>query len=134
MSVTEDSVKKVFKNIEDIYDRRRAAVYALSLDYAAKALAEFKRRQPRGIGNSGDFWTNQSSQAADRVFSDAYIQGEVIGWFLAHAVDYGVYLELANDRQNEALTPIIRELAPKFRRAIKDMYGYGRGYTPKVVK
>lgn len=122
MSVTSESVKKVKRNISNVFLRRRAIVYAISLDFAARALQEFQKRQPSGTGVEGDFWTNQSNQARDRVFADAFIEGEVIGWFLAHAVEYGVYLELANDRQNEALRPIVLRFSTRFYRAVTDVF------------
>lgn len=105
-----------------IYDRQRAAVYALCVAWAGYALAEFREKQPNGSGNGGAYWDNQTGVAAAEVFSDAFIDGEDLGWFISHAVEYGVYLELANNRQNESLRPIVMEQFPKFMDAVKAIY------------
>lgn len=100
-----------------IYGERSVKLFALSLSYAGKAINLFRQRQ------SGDqYWSNQTRQALDRMFSNAFIDGDSIGWFLSHGVEYGVYLELANDRQNEAIRPIIQELAPQFFKDVKELF------------
>ena len=84
-------------------------LFALSLSYAGKAINQFRAFQDGNV-----FWDNQTNQAQNRMFSNAFIEKDVVGWFLSHDVEYGVYLELANDRQNEAIKPIIEILAPQF--------------------
>lgn len=114
----EDDVAKVKGNIGSIYERRRQAVYALSLNYAARALSAFRSAQ-----SQERFWKNQTKQALNRMFSDAQLTDNVVSWFMAHGVSYGVYLELANDRQHEALRPIIAALFPRFKRDLDQIYG-----------
>jgi len=46
-----------------------------------------------------------------------------VGFFLAHTQQYGVYLELANNRQNEAIRPVINEMLPLFQKDLKKLYG-----------
>jgi hypothetical protein len=72
----------------------------------------------------GTYWINQTNIAKDTVFSQAFKEegGQVLGFFLAHAIQYGVYLELANDRQNEALRPIINEYMPQFKARLEKLY------------
>lgn len=110
---------EVSKNLGEIYARKRAAVYALCLYYAALVHAEFVKRQ---LNRDAGFWTNQTRSAALLVFADAFSDRDEIGFFLAHTVEYGVYLELANDRQNEALRPLIEEFFPKFRADLEAIY------------
>ena len=93
------------------------AVFALSLEFAAKALNDFRQRQ-----GTNEFWTNRTKIAKDTVFADAFLEQNIVGWFIAHSVEYGVYLELANNRQNEALRPIIRKWVKPFRRELKKLY------------
>jgi hypothetical protein len=107
----------VIKNINRIYDKRRAALIALSKAYAARAVQLFKDMQ----GNE-EFWENQTFQAKDSVFGDSIDEADFVGFFLAHGKDYGVYLELANDRQNEALRPIINALWPDYIKDVKRIY------------
>jgi hypothetical protein len=117
MSVIEDT-RKVLLRTRKIYERRRLAVYALSLNYAAQALRLFQERQ------SGDlYWNNQTKQAYQRMFANAEMTEKVVSWFMAHGVDYGIYLELANNRAHEAIRPIINELYPRFREDLERLYG-----------
>ena len=46
----------------------------------------------------------------------------VIGWFLAHGIEYGVYLELANDGQNAAIRFNVELLAQDFFDDVKELY------------
>jgi hypothetical protein len=111
-------VNTVKRNISGIYDRRKAALFALSLRYAALAVSTFRARQ-----TNDKYWENQTFQARDSMFADAFFITTSVGWFMAHGIEYGVYLELANDRKNEAIRPIIAELAPKFYADARRIYG-----------
>jgi hypothetical protein len=46
---------------------------------------------------------------------------DTVGWFLAHATDYGVYLELANDRKHAALLPTTLRYYSRFMRDLKSI-------------
>ena len=124
---------EVARNLDAIYARKRAAVFALCLEYAARILAEFRVQQMVGPGGGswidryngqgkGRYWNNQTETAAKTVFSDAFTDGDEIGFFIAHMVEYGVYLELANDRRYEALRPLIEKFYPLFRRDLQAIY------------
>jgi hypothetical protein len=115
-------VEKVKKRIRSIYDVRRAQIYGISLQYAAMALRDFQIQQRISPHSFGNFWNNQTAQAAARVFSRAFKDERSVGWFLAHGVFYGVYLELANDRKHEALRPIVQQYAEKFLKDIRKLY------------
>lgn len=107
--------------LPEVFRRRKAAAFALCLYYAAQALQMFQKKQLIGQLN-GTYWINRTEIAARTVFSDAYEEPEAVGWFLAHMQEYGIYLELANDRQNEAIRPIIEELYPKFKKDLRKIY------------
>lgn len=111
------NVNPVVKRVTTIYERRAAAVYATSLEYAAIALRYFRQVQ-----DTGGFWENRTSEALNRMFSDAFKDKNEIGWLMAHGVDYGVYLELANDRRNEAIRPIIQRFSGRFFKAVEKIY------------
>lgn len=119
MSATDDA-KRVSNNIKEIYNRRLIALYALSLDFAARAIREFRTRQ-----SGGEFWENRTRQALDRMFADGFYDFEqsIIGWFMAHGVEYGPYLELANDRRHAAIVPIVEQFADAFFKAAKEIIG-----------
>ena len=110
-------MNNVLGRIGKIYDRRKAALYALSLQYAALALNNFRLRQAQD-----EFWNNQTFSAMNLVFSDAFFRGDVVGWFLAHGVEYGVYLELANDGKNQALRPVVSNFVQPYFRDAKALY------------
>ena len=99
----------MIQNVEEIFQRRRQALYALSLYYAALALQDFRAKQ----GNDF-YWINRTFTAKDTVFSDAFFDGDNVGWFIAHAVEYGVYLELANDGKHQALRPTVNNFAIRY--------------------
>jgi hypothetical protein len=113
---------EVSKNLDAIFANKRKSVMALCLAFAGQILAEFRVRQPLGQGVVGQYWTNRLNIAAPAVFSDAFIDGDDLGFFIAHMEDYGVYLELANDRKHEALRPLIEEFYPKFKAALEYIY------------
>lgn len=117
MGVGQD-VNQVQRNIHSIYNRRRAALFALALRYAGLALQFFRQQQA-----TGKYWENQTNTAMNAMFSDAFISGDVVGWFMAHGVQYGVYLETANDRQNEAIRPVLAMFSPRFIRDARKLFG-----------
>jgi len=120
---TEDDVRRVQKNIADIYEVRKAYIYALCVAYAGYALRRFRSRQPAMIGARGRYWVNRTGQAAARFFAKAFKRGTTLGWMVAHGVPYGVYLELANDRRNQAIKPIIEAFSGPFFTAVRDYVG-----------
>ena len=117
MSTVED-VNKVIRNIERIYERKKTALYALSLNYAAIALQDLRREQ----GND-KYWENQTFTAVDSVFSDAFFDSASIGWLIAHGVEYGIDLELANNGKHQALKPTINKYAKQFIADAKQLMG-----------
>lgn len=121
MSVKDDT-NKVKKNIRSIYQRREAAVLAESINFAAIILNYFQSVQLTGTGSHGQFWMNQTEAAARQFFVIPFKQGSTLGIRIAHGIDYGKFLELANDRQNEAIRPLIRRFFTRYHSAIKKIY------------
>lgn len=107
---TAGDVNKVQKNISNAYEKKRAALFALSLFYAGKIINDFRQIQE----GAELYWNNQTGLAAATMFSEAFQDDNIIGFFLSHFQRYGIYLELANDRQNEAIRPLIQKWAPLF--------------------
>jgi len=111
------NVAEVSKNIENLYDKRRVAVYALCLNYAARALRYFRQEQRQEW-----YWDNQTNIAMNTVFSKAFKDDNTLGFFLAHTQQYGIKLELGNNRRHEALRPIINKYLPKFQADLAKLY------------
>lgn len=118
LSELKASVDAVKANIEAMWGRRRAAVLALCAQYAGYALQNFRMKQAQS-----KFWTNRTGIARDTVFSGVISERAVAGFFLAHAVEYGIYLELANDRKYEALLPTVAGLYSRFKRDLEEVLG-----------
>ena len=115
---TAKDVKTVSTKIIKIYAQREAAAFALAQSFAIKAHNIFKTNQ-----SAGKYWSNKTFNAFDRVFANAFHDSTGVGFFLAHGIEYGIYLELANDRKHKALKPIMSGLAISFIRRLKNMYG-----------
>ena len=113
----ENNVAEVSKNIENLYDKRRVAVYALCLNYAARVIRYFRQEQRQEW-----YWDNQTNIAMNTVFSKAFKEDDTLGFFLAHTQQYGIKLELGNNRQHAALNPIINKYLPKFQADLAKLY------------
>ena len=105
-------------SLKAVFDRRVAALYAYANQLAEEALQEMQTEQ---AGN--EYWNNETRQALLRLFSDAFMEDDAVGFFLAHGVEYGVWLELANDRQNEILRPKAEKYALKLKLFAQELFG-----------
>jgi len=112
-----DNIDGVKKNIASIFDKRKIAILALAFQYAGYADKYFNDNQARN-----EYWNNQSYDAKNRMFTDAKIEGNIIFWRMGHGVEYGPYLELANNGRNQAIRPIIQKYAGRFFRDVKELY------------
>lgn len=110
-------------NIKKILTVKRVAqIEALNRLYAVLVLEDFQKDQKTGIGNPGKYWHNITEQAAGRMFAKDFKEGNTLGFYLSHAVDYGVWLTLCNDRRHDALTPIIRRFAGRYLKDVKKLF------------
>jgi len=92
------------------------------LRWAAEMLNRFRRDQPAAPGTKGKFWNNQTGQASARMLTRAIKYSDGAAFRMQHGVNYGVYLELANDRRYQAIAPMILEVYPLFNQELKDLY------------
>ncbi len=113
----EDDVKQVLKNIDNIYKRYRIAVKEIAKHYALKAKADFVKEQ-----GEEKYWENQTNQAMDRMFTKAFVELSIVGWFMAHGVEYGPYLELANNGQNQSIRPTMAKFAAPFLKDVQEIF------------
>ena len=112
---TAGDVNKVKRNIASKFERNKAALFILSLDYAGRIINDFRQIQE----GSELYWNKQTGLAQATMFSDAFQTDDEVGFFLSHFQRYGIYLELANDRQNEAIRPLILKWAPRYFKAAR---------------
>lgn len=113
MSASQDAAK-VAKYLRGYYVRKLAALQALAKTLAEEMLADFQTRQGFAQETRGEFWHNRFSEAVRKVYAEDFTTESKLGFFIAHGVYYGVYLELANDRKYEALRPMIEEWGNRF--------------------
>jgi hypothetical protein len=119
MSADDNGAADVQKNLEALFKRKKSKALALCRKYATRAQEEFLRRQGTEQLDEGEFWTNRTSQAAKLVTGFTDSGADYVSFGLAHRMEYGVYLELANNRKHEALHPIIAGLASDFKEEVK---------------
>ncbi len=103
--------------ISNLLERKKAAVYAICLRYATEALNYFKQQQ---AGEA--YWKNQTFQAMDEMTTGGIREKEIMGWFIAHGVEYGIDLELGNNGRNEAIKPVIDHFKADFFADIGKIY------------
>ena len=115
--VSKRQIATVMRNVEAASTRKVIASIALCRYYSAKALELFRRFQ-----GFNEFWNNQTGTAYARVFSGNIAEDREIGFYIAHDVQYGIYLELANDRKHEALRTIILDLDSKFEIELRKLW------------
>ena len=85
--------------------------------YAAKAEQIAREQAP---------WTDRTGNARKLLKGDYIDDGESLGFSLAHRVEYGKYLETANDGKYAVLKPTIEFLREGFLEAARQTIG-GRG-------
>jgi len=126
--MAKDTWGDIADGIDNAFDKRRAQAVAACRYFAGVALREFRVRQAQN-----EFWTNRTYVARDSVFSDTVKgQGDDVGWFLAHGVEYGKYLErwswtdelkkLNDGRISSALRVIVNALQPRFFARLEKIY------------
>ena len=105
------------KNISEIYKKKEVAAYALCTYYAGLCLQRFRQKQAQNA-----FWNNQTNYAYNGVYSHADITKEYVGFFMAHIAEYGIELELKNNRKHESLNPTIAAFYSRFIRDVERLY------------
>jgi len=113
----DSGIKDVKRNIAAIYQRKINATLALCDEYGAMALNRFLQKQ-----SNNEFWNNQTYTAIDTVFYGTLSEKDFVGFFLAHAVEYGVYLEQANSYKHAALLPTVVAFYARFDKDLKEIW------------
>jgi len=89
----------VIKNLDEYTIKMKAAIFLLT-DTAAKLMA--------GWAQDNAKWTDRSSNARQGIKGKTYWENDnIIVITLSHSVDYGVWLELANQRKYAILADAI---------------------------
>jgi len=113
------SARDVNRNLQAWADRMKAALFALGQTYGAKMEAEAKRPKTAG----GAPWEDRTGHARQGLHGGAVDTGEAIVAYVAHSVDYGVYLELAMQQRYAILEPTVKRNAPAFFEEARQVVG-----------
>ena len=119
------NVTNVKNNIKNIYSKKHIALYGLMLDYASIMINYFRSVQPPKPNSPGKFWYNRTGTAAARMFTNVSLTKEFVSLIMSHGVQYGTYLELANDRSCAAIYPIIQRYYSRLAQDINKLYRDG---------
>ena len=116
-----EGITAVKHNIDAAFGRRKAAATLLCRKYARLAESTLKNSQGNAQGE-GQFWTNQTSNAINTVFGFTEDHGDSVAFGIAHRMEYGYYLEFANNRKHAALGKTLRVLVPFFMDEVRKVY------------
>lgn len=94
---------RVIANLARWVDRKQAAMVALARRWAGDLEGQMRVKAP---------WTDRTGVARASLFSDVRLGPDELSIILAHGVDYGVYLELANNGKYAILWPTATANAP----------------------
>jgi hypothetical protein len=122
MADTDNGIPEVKAEITKILARRKNSLFALCRKYATEVEEYIKDTQTAG---EGEWWTNQSGEAIKQITGFTMKSDDYAGWGVAHQVEYGVYLELANNRDHAVLLPTIQKYTPQFLADAKKIWEKG---------
>lgn len=92
------------ENLSRMLDRVSDALYAYGRMAAASLQGEAQRSRP---------WTDRTAQARQRIKGYCVRTDHGVRIYLAHGVDYGVYLEFANEKMYAVIYPTLRRKGPE---------------------
>ncbi len=101
-------------DLADAYSRAiQDGVYQLAQAYAVEIEAWMKENAP---------WTDQTSNARQTLHSEAdRLVGGAVEIILAHGMDYGIFLELANGGQYAIIGPALDHFIPLVWRDVQEL-------------
>lgn len=103
--------------LNEIFDARRVKLVAFAQQRAGECL-----RYMQDLQRNDGVWDNQTYQALQGLFTGLIDELDAAGFFTAHTMDYGVFLELANDRKYELLRPSLERFATALILYAKELY------------
>ncbi len=93
------------KNLDRYGEALLAGIYLLSQHRAMLMEADAKIGAP---------WTDRTGNARSGLFGEVMAEKEAIKTRIAHSVEYGPYLELANSKKYAILEPTAQKHAPEY--------------------
>lgn len=101
-----------------------------------KGMSDFNKRTLQALGIYGDSvgkklethakqhrkWQDRTGQARQRLFYTSEMKGSINKVAISHGVDYGVHLELANERKNAILLETVETISPQAVQGFKELF------------
>lgn len=104
---------EVKKNLQAWADRQRAAVIALANTWAGQLEGRAKAAAP---------WTDRTGNARNGLFGSTEVKGNEVKIRLGHSMEYGIFLELANDGRFAVLKKTVDAAIPEISRDYKKLW------------
>jgi hypothetical protein len=101
------------KGIE-LFEGRVDAAIRMYGDTSAKKLESYAKRNRK--------WTDRTADARNRLKGSVYKVTKGYQLELAHGVDYGIWLELANEKNYAIIEPTIRLKSPEILRGLNRLF------------
>ena len=103
------------KNLISVSDKFDAAVYMFASTKASELQATMKKNR---------LWTDRTGMAKASLSAKVSQPNKnMVRITLAHGVDYGIWLELANEMNYAIIKPTIHQAWPIIRNDLKDLLG-----------
>ncbi len=107
---------EVLRNLENWAYKRRSAVIAMAKNWAGELEGRAKQGAP---------WTDRTTNARNGLRGEVAVGTNEVKIVLAHSVDYGVFLEIANDGKYAILKPTLDAAVPEIYRTYEQLWKEG---------
>ncbi|MBT9137203.1 MAG: hypothetical protein DDT34_02290 [Firmicutes bacterium] len=103
----------VQRNLDVWAKHQRGAAVTLAKNWAGQLEGRAKKNAP---------WQDRSSNARNGLFGTVEVRGDVIYIRVAHSMEYGIFLELANDGRFAILKPTVDASTTEVERAYRRLW------------
>lgn len=111
--MADSGLNEVCSNQKKWAERRKAAIVALALNWAGELEGRAKKNAP---------WTDRTGNARNGLFGNVSVSKDEAVIVLGHSMEYGVFLELANDGRYAILQPTINKAVPEIVKTYKSLW------------
>lgn len=96
--------------------------YVAAIRDAVRQLAQRFAPQIETWMKANAVWTDRTGNARQTLYTEVEQQMTTVGILLSHGVDYGVYLELANQGEYSVIGPALDYWAPRIWNAVQALF------------
>ena len=110
-------ISKVEKALDNMETKSQVAIKMFATEGAKKFQNYAKRHRP---------WTDRTGHARQRLTGWVETFSDKTRIHIGHGVDYGVYLELSNEKKYAILQPTVNKVSPEILEGFKELLRYIR--------